>query len=59
MVLTVPVFSPLLHGVGGGGIWDEVIMLGLIGGLMALLLVMSIMSARRRRSHRVKKSRRS
>ncbi len=59
MILTIPVFAPVLHGAGGGGIWDEVITLGLIGGLMALLIVMAIMSARRRRSQRVRKSRRN
>lgn len=42
--------TPLLHGIsGGGGPWDEILMLGMIGGLLAVLLAMSVLSARRRR----------
>ena len=43
--------SPLLHGISGsGGPWDEVLMLGMIGGLLAVLLGMSFLSARRKKS---------
>lgn len=42
----------LLHTIGGGGPWDEVIVLGLIGGLMLVLVVLGYRSSRRRRSGR-------
>jgi hypothetical protein len=42
--------APLLHGVSGsGGAWDEIMLLGMIGGLLVVLLAMSVFSARRRK----------
>ena len=40
--------APLLHA-AGSGIWDEIMLLVLIGSLLAVLLAMSFLSARRRK----------
>ncbi|MFW6174408.1 MAG: hypothetical protein ACOC5K_01385 [Chloroflexota bacterium] len=55
----VPGIAPpiVLHVVGGGGWWDEIITLGILGGLVASLVVLSFMSTRTKKG-RARRSRR-
>jgi hypothetical protein len=42
---------------GATGFWDEVLLLGMIGGLLALLLAMSIFGGRRKKGRGRRKAR--